>query len=256
MEIQNVAKVTYIIAYKHTLERLRNLQRVLEWLTPFQGLEILIVEQDKNSKISELNLRAKHIFIENNMGIFNKSWCYNVAALNVSTPVLIFGDCDLVMNPNEFMQAIQLMDKYDFVNPYKSVIDLTQEESLMDMGSILSINRVGRGDAISDVEKCPMCGGMFIIKREAFLKLGGSNEDFLGWGCEDNYLDIMVRNFLTYVELPNKCYHLYHEKAEINGNLYQRNLNILNHFAAASKDKLANHINMVRGRIGKLNKYS
>ncbi len=257
-EVANSPKITYIIAYKHNPERLKNLRRILEWLLPFQGLEILIVEQDKNySKISELNLRAKHVFLKNDTGLFNKSWAYNYGCLISNTPILIFGDCDLIMNPNDFVNAIQLMNKYDCINPYSSVIDLTPQESMMDINSILSINRIGRGDAIDDIQKCPMMGGIFIIKKDAFLKMGGSNEDFIEWGAEDTFLDIKVKNFLTYYEVPNvKCFHLYHEKAQINQKLYERNLNILNHFAKATKEQLQNHINMVSGKIGKKNKYN
>ena len=62
MKPTNVPHITYVIAYKHKPDRLLNLRRVLEWLAPFQGLQIVLVEQDSYSKISELNLRLKHIF--------------------------------------------------------------------------------------------------------------------------------------------------------------------------------------------------
>ena len=255
MILENVPKITYVIAYKHKPDRLQNLRRVLEWLQPFQGLEILLVEQDSVSKISELNLRLKHIFIKSDMP-FNKAWAFNVAIKYVATPIIVFGDSDLIMNPNDFIQAIQLLDKYEVVNPYNSVIDLNPQESQMDINSILKIDRIGRGDAINDIEKCPLMGGIFMIKRESYLKIGGSNEDFLSWGCEDNYLDIMVKNFLTYITLPSKCFHLYHEKAKIDMKLYQRNLDILTHFKNVTKDKLQNHINMTLPKIGAINKYS
>ena len=37
--------------------------------------------------------------------------------------------------------------------------------------------------------------------------------------------------------------------------LYQRNLQILNHFANVSKDQLQQHINMTRGKTAQLNKF-
>jgi len=253
--LQNIPKITYVIAYQHKPDRLHNLKRVLEWLTPFQGLNVVIVEQDKKSKISELNLRAKHIFLKTDLP-FNKAWAFNVALRYCDTPIIIYGDSDLIMHPQAFLQAVQTLDFYDCVNPYNSVIDLTPQEGMMDLNSILQINRIGRGEAADDIQKVPMMGGIFMMKKEAFYKIGGHNEDFIGWGAEDNYLDVMVKNFLTHTTLPNKCYHFYHEKSKIDMKLYQRNMEILNHFSNASKQQLQNHINLVLPKIGHLNKYS
>lgn len=255
MNLANTPKITYIIAYKHRPDRLQNLRRVLEWLAPFQGLEIVIVEQDKHSKISELNLRAKHIFIKNEMP-FNKAWAFNVGAKYATTPVLIFGDSDLIMHPNALIQAVQQLDNYDVVNPYNSVIDLTQEESQLDINSILQIDRIGRGEAEDDIQKVPLCGGIIIFKKDKLMEIGGWNQDFIGWGAEDDFQSLKVNNFLTHTTLPSKCYHLYHEKAQIDMKLYQRNLQILSHFKNATKEQLKKHIEMSFPNIGRLNQFS
>lgn len=254
MELQNTPKITYVIAYQHKPDRLHNLRRVLEWLQPFQGLEIIVVEQDKYSKISELNLRVKHIFLKTDKP-FNKSWAFNVATSYVTTPIVIFGDSDLIMHPQGFINAVQALDHYDVVNPYNSVIDLSPEEAMMDINSILQINRIGRGEAADDIQKVPLCGGIIMFKKEKLMEIGGWNEDFIGWGAEDDFESLKVKSFLNHITLPNKCYHLYHDKAKIDMKLYQRNLQILNHFANASKEQLQQHINMTRGKISQLNKY-
>ena len=41
---------TFIIAYRHKLDRLQNLRRVIDWALGFQGVELIIVEQDKSPK--------------------------------------------------------------------------------------------------------------------------------------------------------------------------------------------------------------
>jgi len=254
MELQNTPKITYVIGYQHRPDRLLNLRRVLEWLTPFQGLEILIVEQDKHSKISELNLRVKHIFVKTDKP-YNRSWAFNIALSYTTTPIIIFGDSDLIMHPQGFINAVQALDNYDVVNPYNSVIDLTPEESMMDINSILQINRIGRGDAVDDIQKTNLCGGIVMFKKDKLNQISGWNEDFVGWGAEDDFQTLKVKKFLTYTTLPNKCYHIYHEKAKIDMNFYQRNLQILNHFANSTKEQLQQHINMTRGKIANLNKY-
>lgn len=255
MNLPNTARITYVIGYRHSPDRLKNLKRILEWLAPFQGMEILLIEQDKYSKISEMNLRLKHIFIKSDMP-YNRSWAFNIAAKFASTPIIVFGDSDLIMNPSDLISSIKALENYDVVNPYNSVIDLTENESNMDINSILQINRIGRGDAPEDIQKTNLCGGIVIFKKEKFFQIGGFPEDFLGWGGEDDMTTIKVKSFLNYTTLPNKCYHFHHEKANIDMKLYQRNLSILEHFRKATKDQLRQHINMVLPKIGQINKYS
>jgi predicted glycosyltransferase involved in capsule biosynthesis len=251
----NIPNITYVIAYKHKPDRLLNLRRVLEWLAPFQGMEIVLVEQDTISRISELNLRLKHIFIKSEMP-FNKAWAFNVALKYVKTPIIIFGDSDLIMNPNNFIQAVQMLEQCDVVNPYNSVIDLSPQESMLDINSILSIDRIGRGEAEDDIQKVPLFGGIIMFKKDALIKIGGWNEDFIGWGAEDDFQSLKVKMMLNHITVPFKCYHFHHEKAPIDMKLYQRNLGILNHFVNVNKEQMISHINMTLPKIGVINKYS
>jgi len=255
MDLANIPKITYVIAYQHRPDRLYNLRRVLEWLQPFQGLEIILVEQDKHSKISELNLRVKHIFLKSEMP-FNKAWAFNVATRYCTTPIIIFGDSDLVMHPQGFINALQQLDNFDCVNPYNSVVDLTPQEAQLDLNTILQINRIGRGEAEDDIQKVPICGGIIMFNKNKLVEIGGWCENFYGWGAEDDFQSLKVKTFLKWITLPNKCYHFYHEKAKIDMKLYQRNLEILNHFNNSNKDKLQQHINMTLPRIGQLNLHS
>ena len=50
-------KFTYIIPFRYSHDRILPLRRVIEWLSGFQGIEILIVEQDKHSKLDGLCLK-------------------------------------------------------------------------------------------------------------------------------------------------------------------------------------------------------
>ena len=45
-------------------------------------------------------------------------------------------------------------------------------------------------------------------------------------------------------------------KAQIDMNLYQRNLQLLNHFQNTTKEQLKKHIEMSGPKIGQLNKFS
>ena len=47
---------TFIIGYRHKIDRLNNLRRTLDWINGFSGGQIILVEQDKHTKISQITL--------------------------------------------------------------------------------------------------------------------------------------------------------------------------------------------------------
>lgn len=243
---------TYIISYRHSVERLGNLKRTLEWINSFTGAEIIVVEQDKNSKIKDIKLPCRHIFVKSNIP-FNKSWGFNVGLKYANSNVIVFGDSDLIMNPNEFIKSIKMIEQYEMINPYNSVIDLNHQESNLGLDQIMKIERPGRGE--TDIQKVPLCGGICIFRREAIHKIGGWHEDFVSWGGEDDFQSIKVKNFLTWYENDSKCYHLYHDRPAPDMKLYQRNLNLLKNLSEMSKEELQKVIAKVTPKSGMRNKY-
>lgn len=243
---------TYIISYRHNVERYNNLKRTLEWVNSFSGVEVIVVEQDKHSKISNLKINAKHIFIKSDMP-FNKSWGFNVGTKYANSDIIIFGDSDLIMDPQKFIEAIQLIKEYEMVNPYNSVVDLTQQETNIQLSEIIKIDRPGRGE--TDIQKVPMCGGICIFRRDAINKIGGWYEQFIGWGGEDDFQAIKVKNFLTWAEVPGRCYHLYHDRSAPDMKWYQRNLQLLQKLGVMSKEELQKVINNSLQKLGMKNLY-
>lgn len=243
---------TYIIAYRHKADRLQNLRRVLDWINGFANVEVILVEQDKHSKISHLNLKAKQIFTRSELP-FNKSHAFNVGVKHSNSNIIVFGDSDLIMDPNQFILALNSISQYEMVNPYHTVIDLTQQESTLPFEQMVSINRPGRGE--TDIQKVPLCGGICLFRKDAIMKIAGWNEDFFSWGGEDDFQSLKVKNFLTWTELQAKCYHLYHERVQPDMKWYQRNLQILNTTANMDKSQLQRVILNQLPKIGMKNRY-
>lgn len=243
---------TYIISYRHNTERLNNLRRTLEWVNSFTGAEVIVVEQDKKSTLRDIKLPCRHIFLKSNMP-FNKSWGFNVGLKYANTNILIFGDSDLIMDPQEFIKSVKLLDQYEMVNPYNSVIDLNAQESNAGLEQILSIARAGRGE--TDIQKVPLCGGICIFRKDAIYKIGGWHEKFIGWGGEDDFQTIKVKNFLTWHENDAKCYHLYHSRPAPDMKWYQKNLHLLQTLSSMTKDELQKLINVEVPKSGLKYKY-
>lgn|SRR5574344_256735 len=239
--MQNNFIFSYIIAFRYSPERLLNLKKVINWILAFKGCELIIVEQDKEQHLNEIYIPGTYVFVKSNLP-FIKSNAFNVGLRYATTPNIVFGDSDLIMEPSAFISAINSLMDYDMVNPYNNVIDLTTDESELQLEELFKINRDGRG--MHDNQKVPLCGGINMYRIDAIHKIGGWNEDFIGWGCEDDFQSIKVKKFLKYKEMGANGYHLYHTRPTPDINLYKRNLNILNELSKASDEQLINMINI------------
>ena len=246
---------TYVIGYRHKVDRLQTLKRVLDWINGFGGVEVLLIEQDKHSKISHLNIKAKHIFIKTNLP-YNRSWSFNVALKNSNSNIIVFGDSDIIMDPNDFINGLNSIKNYDMVSPYHCVLDLTQDESRLQIEDMIKISRPGRGEAFNDPQKINICGGIAMFRKDAIYKIGGFCEDFIGWGGEDDLQTLKTKKFLSFTELKAKCYHLYHDRTQPDMKWYNRNLQLLQKFDKMSEQDLMKHINSTIPKIGMKNKYN
>jgi hypothetical protein len=166
----------------------------------------------------------------------------------------VFGDSDLIMDPNRFIDGLRLLDQYEMVNPYSSVLDLDANESNLQFEQMILIERPGRGE--NDHQKVPLCGGICMFKKETINKIGGWSEDFIGWGGEGGYQDHKTKNLLTHYESTGKCYHLWHHRGEPDKKWYPRNLDLLNKLVSLQGQELIKQINTSFPKIGLKNKYS
>lgn len=244
---------TFIIAYRHKLDRLQNLRRVIDWALGFQGVELIIVEQDKSPKLPAYSLKGfKYIFTKSELP-FNKSWAFNVGTKQSTTNAIVFGDSDLIMDPLEFINSIKLLEQYEAVNPYNRVIDLEQGENGYPLDLLKKITRPGRGE--TDIQKVPIAGGIIMFRKDALMKIGGFDQSFIGWGAEDDWVSHKIKQLLTHIELPNRCYHLYHEKVKPDMMFYQRNLQLLNKLVTFNKEDLQKYIIQTSPKFGFKNTY-
>jgi glycosyltransferase involved in cell wall biosynthesis len=242
-------KFTYIIGYKHSIERFNNLKRVLDWLSGFTGVEVIIVEQDRSEKLIPHSLGGvKKIFIKTEKS-YNRSWGFNVGLRWATTDIIVFGDSDLIMDPNKFIESLNLLNQYECVSPYSKVIDLNQGESVMPFSSIMGINREGRGGI-------NLTGGIIFYRRDSILKISGWDQSFIGWGGEDDFQTHKTKMFLSWKECEGNVYHLYHDRQPLNGDEYNRNLMILEKLVNIKKPELERYIQMQGQKIGFKNSYS
>ncbi len=245
---------SFIIPYRHRADRIINLRRVIDWVSGFGGVEIIVVEQDRSPKLDSLTFKGiKYIFTKSDIP-FNKSWAFNVGLKNSTTETVVFGDCDLIMDPNKMIDALKSLDKYECVSPYSRVIDLEPNEVNLNISQMDSINRPGRGE--TDIQKICLAGGIIMYRRESISKIGGWSEDFIGWGGEDDFQSHKSKALLNcYEQMGTKCYHLWHERGAPEQSYYQRNLELLNKLVALPLQDLVSYNSNSSSKNGMKNKY-
>jgi len=241
-----VPKFSYIIPFRYRQDRILPLRRVIEWLSGFQGVEIILVEQDRHSKIDYLNLKVNHIFVKSEAP-FNKSWAYNIGVKRALSKVIVFGDADFIMNPLELIEGLKTLEHFDCVIPTNKVVMLTQQQSAMDSNNILKLQ--------STQSKKNKLDGLSIFKKTSIEKIGGWNEDMLGIGYENEFNQLKIEKMLSCKQLEYSGFHIFHFPDDTPNNLLDRNKKIYEYYKS-EPFMIEQHINQTSPKIGTLNRFS
>jgi N-terminal domain of galactosyltransferase len=229
---------SYIITYRAADDPARraNLEAVLAWLRLQPLAQVIVVEQDVAPTLGDLpsfpSLRRLFAY---NPGPFNKSWGFNIGVRASIGSLLAFGDADVLCRALPAAVAAARSGA-PVVRPFSTAIDLDDAESEMLRGDLSCMGDPSFGAAAADRKQSgefpPMCGGMVIFQRQFLVLLGGWDERFLGWGGEDDAMDIKVnRAGLRGQMLKDSLgFHLAHRRATTNiraDPLYRNNLALL-----------------------------
>jgi hypothetical protein len=105
------------------------------------------------------------------------------------------------------------------VRAFSKAIDLDEGDSDILRSDLSCLGDPSFGAAAPDRaesgEIVPLCGGLVLFQRQILARLGGWDERFLGWGAEDDAMDIKVqRSGLRGVILKGSPgFHLAHRRA-------------------------------------------
>ncbi len=213
---------TVILTYREnaTSERHANLLAVLSWLAQTPAYEVIVVEQDTLPRLTgELPHPRCRVVFAYNPGPFNKAWGLNIGARCAESNVLVFNDADVIADGMLTSSVALCRNSYNFVKPYRFLVDLAPDETAQVRAGRRDLIPGRKADglpnraAISEV--IVLCGGLFLIRKNAFVHLGGWDERFRGWGGEDDALTCKVqRARLSTVELDERpALHLWHPRS-------------------------------------------
>lgn len=196
--------------------RLRNLTETLGCIhrQTFTDYEVIIVEEVFNGNIifEDMNV-DQYIQVEGDKN-GNRSWTRNIGANVASGDRLLQMDGDILFETDYFQRIID--DKRPWFVAWDTCFRLTKkgaEEFTLDEDiNKLFHNRDYAYGAIhpTDVGCAGFCN--YFSRDFYFNKLGGYNENFFGWGGEDNDIALRARKIVG--RLQDFSYTIYHQPHE------------------------------------------
>lgn len=157
--------ISYIICFRDSNEERRNaLKFKLTWMWKhFPEMEIIVVEQDIESKLDmEFPPNCRTIFIYN-PSLFNRSWAFNVTAMNSEKELLVFSDSDIFLKKEDYEKCFSTCLKFDIVKTNLSFIYNVQ---------ITSYDKL-TFEILNERKLYTIAGEPIFMRREAFLRIGG-----------------------------------------------------------------------------------
>jgi len=243
----NLLDTSFIIHFRRDSEdRVFNLRCILKYFHTFiEYGELFVINDDaeqdpelKNISIEYPNVKL--VFLKN-CGAYRRTECFNKTASISTKKVLCFYDTDTLIKPKYLFESQNsiLNGLIDHAYPYNGMfVDVKKNcrETLANydfekLESLLLERHLGYDNDDVNVIHTSSVGGIVMISKEAFSKIGGYNSNFIGWGCEDVEIERRSKTQNKVGRLQNEdaiCWHLRHENTiRTESDNYKNNINLL-----------------------------
>ncbi len=212
-------------------ERLENAMHCLRALNdqtaPRQRYQIYLVEEDTKRQTPKKlrDLADVNIFIESDTS-YSRGRVFNQGAAKAKLredDILCLLDADMLVDRNFVRRCIARMGgPAQAALPYRWVKYLERIETPNAIEQRFGENvDIMNLDAFSG-RRAESQGGALWIKSGLYKRVGGHDERFVGWGCEDSDLFHRLRAVAKVWSMPHVMLHMWHHDAE-KGEIYTKN---------------------------------
>jgi hypothetical protein len=213
-------------------ERRRNARAALAALA-FQDLErtryrIVVVEQDAEARLADLAPLADRYVFAYNPGPYNRSWGFNVGAVlaGPAAGALCLLDADLLVPPDFLSRGLAaLRGGARALLPYREVLYLDGEATRRAIAERLAAPGAAPDPArLTGRRFTSSQGGALWVDAALYHAVGGYDERFRGWGCEDREIcRRLERAAGTLPRLDGCLLHLDHPRPDESGEATRAN---------------------------------
>lgn len=156
--------------------------------------------------------------------LFNLSASRNVGlkkAFDDGADVVVLSDADVFVSSDALIESIyNSLNNNVITNPYDLFLELTKDSTEMffnnDASCMSNYSWIGEAPVLIDGKPSSLipCSGINIIPRSVWENIGGFDENFVGWGYEDNaYLLSYLKHYNDLYKFTNGvALSVFHEK--------------------------------------------
>jgi hypothetical protein len=210
-----------------TQERRDNLRGVLRHLNrTYCEYTLLLIEADATPTFHWSGLgdpKIRHVFIHDD-GPFPKAKLCNLGAKMCTGSVICFHDADMIANPTYLplcINSVRHGTTTDALCPFLRVINISGDirADFIETSDYAPLEKYLEGELSDGVDllydNTP--GAIVIFRRAEYLRVGGYDPRFIGWGGEDDELLTRAQRLgVRWYSVPDDkaaLFHLHHDSS-------------------------------------------
>ena len=189
----NIQDVTFLIPIRlDSVLRLENLMVTIQFLRSNFDCRIFVLEADSYNRhlIDSLCDGVEYLFVEDKDPVFHRTKYLNMMTRRADTTFLSIWDSDIIIPPMQIMEAVMQLrsDSYQIAYPYNGRFMetslLLRAKYMQNRDWTFLVRNESKMQLLNNYTRC--VGGAIFVNREKYIASGMENENFYGWGAEDD----------------------------------------------------------------------